>query len=119
MNVYPYFNADINMTIESRQDEEYVEAVMLMSHDQLRKLHRDLEAEDIIQPGFRRSRRCRLACRAMAARLQRLPMGGSRFGGTSIISGILAFMFGWVITDHFVGDDSVVVHDEGDHVIDK
>lgn len=94
----PHFHTGINEQINTIDEERLVRRVLNMSFEELQDLHANMVTEDRLRPGYRKTRQCILASKAIIRRSNdlRKNRSGLSFGETAF-----AIMVGAIVGDEF------------------
>lgn len=106
MSFTPYFDADIQETIDNEPMHRMVQMLKTANMQQLNDYHQDTVTECTIDPSFEHSKVCRVACKAIARGIQRCRHRGEKLvvdvGPPMTLTGVIASaMEGWIIGDEF------------------
>lgn len=106
MSFTPYYDSDIQETIDNQSMHEMVEMIKSANMQALDDYHQDMVTECTIDPSFERSKVCRVAAKAIARGIQRCRYRGEYLikdiGPPVTAWGIIASaMEGYIIGDEF------------------
>ena len=106
MSFTPYFDTDIQETIDTENLHLMVEQIRNMNMQQINHTHKDFETECMIDPQFSQTKAFRVGCKAIARAIQRCRHRGEYLiediGPPVTLFGIIgAAMDGWMLGDEF------------------
>lgn len=98
---YPFYNADLNETIQNAAEEALVNQVLAMNYEQIVNLRSEVDTRTAMNPAYTSTRDYVLKCKAGIWRVHVLKTAGKFGPAPSLGELVEGFMTGWIISNEF------------------